>query len=306
MPTKREQFAQTIRAQYLGERMRQLREERGLVLKYIAAYLSVEFSTLARYERAEWPFRKEHVSALLDVYGVHDEDEREELISLARDAWRLDQWEKDDAPGKAPTATRQVIDPWWVQSRAEELCVYATVLIPELLRTRDYAEVVIQHSLGAQPSMAKVDTLVRQHLNRQAILDNKPPTRLTAIFDEAVLYRPVGSRAILQAQLEHLARAVERPHVNVRVLPTRIGLHDGVDGAFTVCRMHGPYPTVAVLTHLGGRMVIEGGTADRYETAFGELGKASLSPTDSMDLIEQTARQLGAGAQLPAGREVAA
>src|SRR5687768_10995590 len=51
MPTKREQFVQTIRAQWLGQRMRELREERGLTLKYIAAYLGVEFSTLARYER---------------------------------------------------------------------------------------------------------------------------------------------------------------------------------------------------------------------------------------------------------------
>jgi transcriptional regulator with XRE-family HTH domain len=301
MPTKREQFAQTIRAQYLGERMRQLREERGLVLKYIAAYLGVEFSTLARYERAEWPFRKDHVIALLDVYGVHDEDQREELIALARDAWRLDQWDKDDTPRKAQGA--QVIDPWWVQSRAEELCVYANSLFPELLRGRDYAEAVIQHSLGGQPSMAKVDTLVRQHLHRQQILDSKPPTRLTAIIDEAILYRPAGSRPILQAQLEYLARAVERPHVNVRVLPTQVGLHEGVDGAFTVCRMRNPYPTVAILTHLGGRMVIEGAAADRYETAFGGLSKAALSPVDSMDLIEQTARKLGAGGQLPSGRE---
>lgn len=289
MPTKREQFAQTIRAQYLGERMRQLREKRGLVLKYIAAYLGVEFSTLARYERAEWPFRADHVIALLDVYGVHDVGEREELISLSRNAWRLDQWDKDDASAKASAGEGSGIDPWWMQSRAEELCVYATSLIPDLLRTRDYAEAVIQHTLGGRPSMAKLDALVRQHTDRQQLLDDKPPTRLTAIIDEAVLYRPVGGRAILQAQLEHLVRAVEQPHVNIRVLPTRIGLHDGVDGAFTVCRMRGGYPPVALLSHFGGRMAVEGVAADRYDAAFGELGKAALSPADSMNLIEEGA-----------------
>jgi transcriptional regulator with XRE-family HTH domain len=95
MPTKREQFVQTIRAQWLGQRMRELREERGLTLKYIAAYLGVEFSTLARYERAEWPFRRDHVVALLDVYGVYDERERAQLVQLAQDAWRVNRWDDD-------------------------------------------------------------------------------------------------------------------------------------------------------------------------------------------------------------------
>jgi hypothetical protein len=45
MPADRRQFLQTVRAQYLGARMRQLREDRGLTLKYIAAYLGVEFSS---------------------------------------------------------------------------------------------------------------------------------------------------------------------------------------------------------------------------------------------------------------------
>jgi ribosome-binding protein aMBF1 (putative translation factor) len=83
VPTKREQFQHSIRARYLGERMRSLREERGLTLKYIAAFLGVEFSTLARYERAEWPFRADHVTALLDVYGVYGERQREELGSTS-------------------------------------------------------------------------------------------------------------------------------------------------------------------------------------------------------------------------------
>src|SRR5918998_6531310 len=128
MPTKREQFVQTIRAQWLGQRMRKLREERGLTLKYIAEYVGVEFSTLARYERAEWPFRRDHVSALLDVYGIYEESERDELVNLARNAWRLGQWELDGVKDSSTAGfnDRPVIDHWWLQSRAYELCVYAT------------------------------------------------------------------------------------------------------------------------------------------------------------------------------------
>jgi transcriptional regulator with XRE-family HTH domain len=97
MPTKRETFTPTLRAQYLGQQMRVLRDDRGLTLKYVAGFLGVEFSTLARYERAEWPFRKDHVVALLDVYGVYAEGNRQELTALATNAWRIDHWDHDGA-----------------------------------------------------------------------------------------------------------------------------------------------------------------------------------------------------------------
>ncbi|MFC0532795.1 hypothetical protein [Phytohabitans kaempferiae] len=73
---------------------------------------------LARYERAEWPFRADHVISLLDVYGVYDEVKRSQLIDLSQTAWKLNQWEPvgsrfdsllpKDGKGLLP------IDPWWL------------------------------------------------------------------------------------------------------------------------------------------------------------------------------------------------
>jgi transcriptional regulator with XRE-family HTH domain len=267
VPTKREHFQFSLRAQLLGEKMRSMREERGLTLKYIAGYLGVEFSTLARYERAEWPFRRDHVMALLDVYGAHDAHQRAELLDLAANAWRINQWEpgygRNSRSGAGDDLT--IIEHWWIQSRAEELCVYASSLVPELLQTRDYAEAVIQRS---EPSSARVDKLVREQMVRQEVLDERPPKRLTVVIEESALTRPVGGRAVLEQQLEHLFRIVERPHIKIRVLPTRIGLHDGKDGPFTLCLMRPPYPPVALVEHLGGRLVLEDVAADWYLKAF--------------------------------------
>ncbi|GAA4725913.1 helix-turn-helix domain-containing protein [Phytohabitans rumicis] len=291
MPTKREQFVQTVRAQFLGERMRALREERGLTLKYVAEYLGVEFSTLARYERAEWPFRREHVSALLDVYGVHDQAKRTQLVDLAQEAWRISQWQQvygaydpvDDAEGT-------VIDPWWLQCRAEELCIYAAALVPDLVQTREYADTAVR---AVEKDGLRADNVVRQVIARQQVLeDKKPPTRLTIVVEEPVLSRPVGGRLVLQQQLEHLTRMVERPHVNVRVLPTQVGWHPGVNGAFLLCRMARPYPPVAVVEHLGGRLILEADAADRYAAAFDKLTEVALDPARSAEMIGQAAAKL--------------
>ncbi len=237
VPTKREQYVQTIRAQYLGERMRKLREDRGLTLKYIAAHLGVEFSTLARYERAEWPFRRDHVIALLDVYGVYDEVQRSQLIELAQSAWQINQW--------APVGSRYdslllshvkgsvPIDPWWLQTRAEELCIYAPLLVPDVVQTRDYAETIVrQNVLDGR----RVDQIVARLIGRQQQLDDPPRTRLTILLEEQVLHRPIGGRPVMVQQLEFLTRTVERPHVDIRVLPGQWGWHPGLDGSFTSAR----------------------------------------------------------------------
>lgn len=268
--------------------MRELRESRHLTLKYIAAYLGVEFSTLARYERAEWPFRRDHVIALLDVYGVFDEAQRQQLVTLAQDAWRIHQWTQDGHP--APANLTQV-DHWWLQTRAEELCVYATMLIPPLLWTPDYAEAVIRRTEGASLPPAKVDDLVRQALARQHILDDKPETRLTVLLEESVTRRPIGGRAVLRQQLDHLARAVERPHVKVRLVPPG-DWHDGVLGAFTLCLMRRPYPPVALIEHLGGRLALEAQAAESYRQAFDQLAAVALDTTSSLALIAEAAERL--------------
>ncbi|MFC0526754.1 helix-turn-helix domain-containing protein [Phytohabitans kaempferiae] len=293
MPTKREQFQHSVRARYLGERMRRLREERGLTLKYIAAYLGVEFSTLARYERAEWPFRADHVTALLDVYGVFEERQREELLALARNAWRVCAWEVAGVRDSDSAGINElpVMDHWWIQAKAEELCVYAPVLVPPLLRSRDYAEALIRFR-EPQMAMMKVEALVRQMVERQQVLDDRPPIRLTVILEEAVLSRRIAGDAVTLAQWEYLFRAVDRPHVTVLVLPTKAGLHHGVDGGFTVCRMPAPYPPVALLDQLTGRAVIEADAAVRYSEVFDKLKEAAFGPGESLALVGEVVDQL--------------
>jgi transcriptional regulator with XRE-family HTH domain len=285
MPTDRKQFLQTVRAQFLGARMRQLREDCGLTLKYIAAYLGVEFSTLARYERAEWPFRRDHVVALLDVYGVYDDAKRAALVEMAQQAWRINQWVPAASPYEDVSGgDGLVVDDWWVQQRAEELCIYANQMVPEVVQARDYAAAVIAHTVRQQPM---VDKLVRRLVERQQALevDKKPETRLEILIEEPVLHRPVGGRLVQQAQLQHLTRLVERPHINVRVLPTRVGWHPGLDGAFTLCAMQRPYPPVALVHHFDGRLMIEADGARRYKTVFEKLRDVSLSPVESTALI---------------------
>jgi transcriptional regulator with XRE-family HTH domain len=291
VPTKREEFEQSLRARWLGERMRKLRDDRGLTLKYIAAYIGVEFSTLARYERAEWPFRQDHVVALLDAYGVHDEAERERLIQLAKDAWRINRWEPDF---EGAIDDPSFVDCLWLESRAEQICAYGTMVVPPLLCTVEYAKALFYSTHGRNLPEFRVDKWLALLVDRQKVLNGPKPTRVHALVEEQVLHRPIGGVAVLRAQLEHLARLSARTDlaVEVRVLPATAGAHAGHFGAFTVFRMPTPYPPVTYVEHLGGRLYIETTAATHYGEAFDAMTEQALPVAESINLIDHIAGEL--------------
>ncbi|MFG3555356.1 helix-turn-helix domain-containing protein [Micromonospora sp. NPDC047557] len=289
MAANREPFVRTLRAQWLGQQMRELREKRGLTLKYVAQYLERDFSSLARYERAEWPFRRDLVVALLDLYGVYEERERERLIQLAQDAWRVDRW--DNGFDKT-IYDNSFIDFPWLESRADEVCTYAAHLIPGLLQTLDYAEAVIRNAEPSSASEVEIRRWVQLRMDRQRLLDGPSPMRLAVIIEETALRRPVMSRSVMAAQLAHLARATAKPTVEIRVLPLTLGLHAGLDGTFWLFRMPSPYSDVAHAETLGGRLFLESDNASRYVRAYDRLREAALSATESAKLITALAEEL--------------
>ncbi|MFD0740760.1 DUF5753 domain-containing protein [Phytohabitans flavus] len=184
------------------------------------------------------------------------------------------------------------IDPWWLQAKAEELCIYAPLLVPDVVQTRDYAETIVRQTV---PDGRRVDQIVARLVGRQQQLEDQPRTRLSVLLEEQVLHRTVGGRLVLQQQLEFLTQTVERPHVDIRVLPANWGWHPGLDGPFTVCKMLRPYPPVAIVEHFTGRLVIEADDADRYLDTFDKLKQTTLEPTRSIELMQETADDLAGG-----------
>lgn len=274
MPNKRSNFFQSLRAQWLGMRMRELRDQCDLTLKDASAFLGVEFSTLARYERAEWPFQLDHVKALLDVYGVTNEVRRTEFIELARHAWRINRWdaetETDDYKLPFPSYA-------WVQGRAEEINTYGTTQVPNLLQTQQYADALIQATDPDLPAY-RVANLIRERTEHQQVLEDKD-VPVTAIIEEAALCRPVGGVDVIRGQLEHLTKLARRPNVEIHMLPKTVGVHPAVHGAFTVMRMRDDYPPVVHLEHLGGQLWLERQRADRYVKAYQQLIATAFSPS---------------------------
>jgi hypothetical protein len=258
--------------------LRELREDRGLTLKYVANFLGVEFADLAGHEHGRQVFVFDKVAALLDLYGVYDRVERDHLLGLARQVFRLPRWQDDFA---GPDLDVSMLDFLWLESVAQRIRCYDPVLVPALLRTSEYVEAVVRRE-RAPVSDDQVGWWVRTIRDRQQALANGRVTSVRAVLAESVLRRPVGGPdGTLPAQLDHLAKLGRSDRIQVRVLPPEAGYVPWTDGWFTVFELPEPYPRpVACTGHLRGVAVHEGPVAEEYAGMFDQLWNAATTASE--------------------------
>ena len=299
-------FVTSIRGRWLADRMRQLREQAGLTIHEVGAYLDRDYTALASYESGNWPVRRDDVVAMLNLYGVHDDRVRDELTRLADEAGRMNWWRLETPPSPS-SVDNSVLQPvghsvtppppaQWLYAQTSDLSIYAPAAIPDLLQTGDYALAVATHINAPETATERghlnhrIDTLLRR---REMILANRSRP-ITVVIDEHVLRRPIGGMDVLESQIDHLQRltASEDTNLAVRILPSDVDVCAGTGGAFTILHFRGVLPPAVLLDHLGGQMLLEGPTAAPYVAAFDRVSNATLSPAIGNGILADLAKAL--------------
>ncbi|MFI0373299.1 helix-turn-helix domain-containing protein [Actinomadura sp. 1N219] len=276
----------TLRAQWLGQQLRQLREANGLLVKDVAEYLERDPGTVSRYETGVYPVRHPELLKLLDLYGVSDEHRRYTLLKLSEEVWQKGWWD-----GYAPDLADWFSDYIWLESRADAIQMFDNVLMPGLLQTEDYGRTAITTaSWDGTPEYVR--RMLEVRMTRKAVLAQPEPPHLTVILDEAVLRRPVGGPAIFAAQLRHVLDCAARPNIEVRVLPFSAGVHPSPTGAFKIFTMPDPFPLIAHAETPQGSVYIESPNCTRLVETYDRLQALTIDPDESTRLISSLAEEL--------------
>jgi transcriptional regulator with XRE-family HTH domain len=280
-------YRPTVRGRRLARELRRLREEQQLTLQEVADRLDWSRATVSRLETGQTRPRHGDVADLLDLYGVTS-TERDALISLARQAKQRGWW----------TAYVDVFTESYVgfENEASRICTWDPQLIHGLLQTEDYARAVI--TSGRMLSGSAVERRIAARKIRQTLLDRGNAPELYAILDEAVLRRPIGGPAVMGTQLFALVEAARRPHVTIRVLPYAAGEHAGLDGRFTMLSFpDSADPDIAYVEGTMGNVYLESSEeTGQHRNRFEQIGRASLSPLESLKTITQAAEDFRAAA----------
>ncbi len=283
MPTKPNL---TLRSQWLGQRLRELRDTTRMTLAQAGEYLQRDASTVSRFESGEYPIRRPDLMALLDLYGVSDRRQRDGLLRLAEDVWQKGWWD-----GYEPDVERQFVDFVWLESRATEIRSFDPLVISGLLQTREYAEAVIT-AMDWEAEPAQIARWVQLRMDRQAVLRQQAPPQVNVIIAEFALRREIGGPEVLRDQLEHLLATAERPQVDLRVLPASVGAHAGSSGHFLVFTIAEPDLDVGYAETLGGAVYVEPPDSERFVRVYDNLLKSALEPAESAKLIRAIGEDL--------------
>jgi hypothetical protein len=278
----------SLRSIWLGRHLRALREDRGLMLRYVERMAGLPFAEIRAVERGEHTIQVEQVGALLELYGVRDLEEREVLLDLARDVCRLRRWE---GRPDAPPFRQNALDYLWLESRAREIRCYSATLVPELLQVPEYAEAAGQQYCDELTASHHASWWAWACAERQRVLDGLPQT-LQAVVAEAALRRPPGqSDTALRQQLCHLADVTTMPNVTLHVLPTTAPYLPGMDGSFAVFELFPSRGPVAAVQTLTEPFIHEGQRGQEYAEMFKQLSGAAMDPAASAVLITNAAER---------------
>ncbi|MBF6098528.1 helix-turn-helix domain-containing protein [Nocardia cyriacigeorgica] len=269
----------------LGGQLRKLRESKGITREAAGDAIRGSHAKISRLELGRTGFKERDIRDLLTLYGVHDPDERESFLKLARKANEPGWWHRYS----------DLLPSWFgtylgLEQAATKIRTYEAHLVPGLLQTPEYTRAVV--TLGYEDADTDRRVAVRQR--RQEILHRADPPFVWAVIDEAALHRPVGGADVHRAQMHHLVELAQLPNVTIQVVPYSAGEHAAAGSSFSILRFAEPeLPDIVYLEHLTSALYL-----DRredlalYLSVMDRLSVQAARPERSIEIIGDYAKGL--------------
>ncbi|GAA2912869.1 transcriptional regulator [Actinoplanes cyaneus] len=273
----------------LGSQLRKLRESKGITREAAGYEIRASGSKISRMELGRVSFKERDVADLLTLYGVADSEEREQLLSLARQANNPGWWQQ----------LNDVLPSWFqaylgLEAAATLIRTYEIQFVPGLLQTPDYARAVIM--LGhAGASADEINRRVEVRRQRQAILTRPGGPQLWAVIDEAVLRRPIGGVDVMRAQIEALIEASKLPSVRLQIIPFTAGGHAAAGGPFAILRFPEPeLPDVVYVEQLTSAIYLDKREdVDQYAMAMERVCIDAEPPNHTPEILGKLLNEVG-------------
>ncbi len=148
----------------VGAELRRLRQAAGITREAAGEAIRASHAKISRLELGRVGFKERDVADLLTLYGVTDEQDREALLALARQANAPGWWHKYG----------DILPSWFemyvgLEQAASIIRTYEVQFVPGLLQTEDYARAVtvLGHPGG---SADEIERRVSLRMARQRFL----------------------------------------------------------------------------------------------------------------------------------------
>ena len=272
----------TARRRELGTMLRARRTTLGITVEEVANHLLVSPSKISRIETGQRNITARDIRDLADLYRLTDE-ERELLAELAAGGKARAWWQPFNLPYYYATYVG-------LEAEATSIRDFAMGIVPGLLQTPRYAEVVVR-AAAVDLSDESIRQRVQIRLERQRQVLHEAATKFSAMIDESVLRRVVGGPAVMRDQLTTLATVSELPNVTIRIVPFAAGPLPVPTNKFIILSFDGT-PDLVFLESLTGQLVLERQSdLAAYNEAYVALEELALPAGDSHDRLLSLLRE---------------
>lgn len=283
----------TVPRRQLGRYLREMRQQARFTIAAAAGELEWSPTRMHRIEMGQTGIRAMDVKNMMQVYGA-DPEMLEPLQALAKESKQRGWWHSYG--DVIPDGFDLYIG---LEEAASQFRSYEAELVPGIFQTEDYARAVIS---GHNPDQDddETDRRVSLRIKRQSILTRTVQPRWDVVLNEAFLRRPVGSPAVMAAQLDRLREVADLDNVNLSVIPYSAGFHPGITvGTFillsfpmtAVGRPSEP-DTVYVELFTGALYLDEDPKVEKYRAAFTRLQASALDEKGSKTMLAQAAKDM--------------
>ncbi len=270
-----------------------LRESVKISRDTAAKHIQVGTQTLWRWEtaRGESLPKRVYVDALCTLYKAPSEV-REALLALCDEAHDTAWWHR---------YTSAIPDDFdfflGFEMAANAMWTYQASLLPGLLQTPEYRQAMIgPEAVGAPPTVSK--QWIELTARRQKRL-GEDGFSLHAVMPESVLHYPIGSPAIMSAQLVKIAATSELPGVSVRIVPWSVGGHAGLTSGSFVLFDFPPQriewmsedPMVYIEQRASDLYLGDAAAVDQYRSLYQAIEAVALPEDESRQLVLKIAEE---------------
>ncbi|MFJ9769692.1 helix-turn-helix domain-containing protein [Kitasatospora sp. NPDC101157] len=251
------------RQRRLGEELRRVRDAAGHSASEVGEALGVKGPNVSHIEAGRIGLTLERLNTWLDLCEVTDAEYRAGLTSMSESTGK-GWWTEFKRH-----VTRSALDLAEAEATATALDNYESLLIPGLLQTKAYSEVIQGYN----------DTKVEFRHERHKVLtgNNAPPYR--AVIHEAALHMMYGGPTVMRDQLNHLIEMSQLPNVTIQILPFDCTTYASNDTPFLLIRgAHARLDTVLLEHPHGSDFIGDPEVVTTFDRKFDRLRGLALPP----------------------------
>jgi transcriptional regulator with XRE-family HTH domain len=277
-----------VAKQRVRRALRKARDETPMSQGDVAKLLGWSLSKMQRIEGGEVAISPTDLRALLDVYGIEDQDR---VKRLAEDAHTSRRERYVTAPEHREYLTASMRELMQFEREAVSIRQYQPVAYPGILQTPAVAEAVINR-WTSDPEARRVRFEARM-ARRKQVIEGEDGPEYFLVLEQAVITKLYGGEKATAEQLEDLADLAQRDRLHIRVVPRDKGADAMMLGPFQILSLdHGDDSVIYTESHKNDAMHYGPQGFDLYSEAFEHLWDIALSESASRRLMVAEAAAL--------------